>query len=1143
MMPLAHARQRAQARREMIGAEPSGMLDRVTAYLLDTHGIEAHAVNTAFLDGGRAEVSPAEGCLFYDERLDGEPAEKLFILLHELGHLELHHRLQRDCDTPDPVLGSMYLNDGAVALARYNRRSCEEAEANAFATAFLCPSHEVLAQWLRHAKMDSAALAKRLGVTRSVIHAQLAEGLYVMAAEPQTEPSRPRDRSALPDCDASQWQAATHTGRPALVNAGPGTGKTATLVRRIAYVLSECEAEPEQLLVLTFSNDAADELRQRVAAHLGEACAARIEASTFHGFGVKFLHHHGQFLNIGANASVLDETGQEELVTQLLGTVPCANIVALHHPEDTVKQVVRHIGYLKDRLHTPDDFVEALNAWQASGDDLQRSDAALSFLALFRAYEAVKQDQQRVDFADLIALPQRILAASPDLQSAYRAKYKWVMVDEYQDVSRAVAGLLRQLCGPENPPWVVGDTRQAIYRFRGAAPENVALFERDFPDARMFHLDTNYRSSEAILTVANQLATLMTPDAEQAPDWSYGSDMTSPLSPAVAVAQAESDPAQYEGIAEQIDAWLKQGVSQADIAVLARRNLDVRDISLALGRRGIRATTSGALTPEGMAGDLAAIVTLSDYPRASLPRLAYALGRGRFETETLNAVIQRVLDTLDASGAFATDGHGEGDTLAADMSAVCAGLRAERFGGDAFAMMCAFLFDHSDVLRRIFAEPPGAERALALSEMITCLSRAAAYRFLHPDTEPEASRLGFAQYFRAALAASPASVTSPKPGSDVVRVMTCHAAKGLEFPYVIVAGQTLPPLMRSPSYVWLPPDLHPSQEETHEQANALFFVGVTRAQRAVVVTYASSASGRARAVQRTLTPLLSQWLEVHDVPALTWASPAAARQPMTINAIWGGAPRGRLSVRALDTGACAIRTYLEHYANIRFPVPVRPLYPVFVATVRRAMGRIVQRAHELGDTVSLDEAEALFLDSWPSTEDVANHPHHDLYIEIGLDYAKRFAGAYAPQPRAQLHLELAQQPPGSALSLQHDLLARYQAVDGTQVAIALRLESLQAHTRAHGVLWSGLSTAQRVSFVMLKQEAEDLQPWVFSAKDGALSPYQWPKNPERVAVEAGRAEQRLSLLEQHQFETTVQAWACDRCPVRVSCPLWMQAAG
>lgn len=1145
MTALTHARQRAQACREIIGAGTAGMLERVMAYLLNVHGIEAHAVNLAFLDGGRAEVSPAEGCLFYDARLDGDAAQKLLVVLHELGHLELHHRLQGDCATPDPVLGSMYLNDGAAALARYHPRSCEEAEANAFATAFLCPSHEVLAQWLAQPQMDSVALAHYWGVPKSVVHAQLAEGLYqmVVAPAPQASPVTPAEKD-VPACDASQLAAATCTGRPVLVNAGPGTGKTATLVRRVTYLINECGAEPEQILVLTFSNDAADELRQRLSAYLGEACAARLDVSTFHGFGVRFLHHHGQFLDLDANASVLDEVGQEELVTPLLGTVAVGRMVALAHPEETVKQIVRHIGYLKDRLYTPDAFMDALAAWRDSGEDFQRYNAAVSFAAVYRAYEAAKQTRQRVDFADLIAMPQRLLASNLSLRAAYRAKYPWVLVDEYQDVSRSVAGLLGQLCGPENPPWVVGDTHQAIYRFRGAAPENMDLFACDFPGAQRFHLDTNYRSSEAILTVANQLATLMRPgrdDDSPAATWRYGSATLSPLQPAVAVAHAESDAAQYEGIAAQIAAWLEQGVPASDMAVLARRNIDVRDIALALGRRGIRATTSGTATPEGIAGDLAAIVTLPDQPRASLPRLALALGRGRFEANTVNAVIRRSLEVLDATGTFDTDCPRDGQTLAMEMAAVSAGLRAERFSGDAFTMMCAFLFDHSGVLRRTLAEPPCAERTLALHDMVTCLSRAAAYRFLHADAEPRRSRIGFAQHFRAALCASTASATPPKTAPDAVRVMTCHAAKGLEFPYVMVAGQTLPPASGAPPYAWLPPDLAPSREETLRQADALFFVGVTRARQAVVATYASSASGRARAGKRDLTPLLGRWLEAYGAPISTWPSHAATRQTLTIDAIWGGAPSGLLGVRALDSQTCAVRTYLEHYLNIRFPVLARPLYPIFFEAVRRTMGRIVQRAHELGYAVSGEEAEAMFHAAWP-TDEVAEHPHHDLYWTIGLDYIGHFARAYQPHPKAQQHLDLVRQPPDSDLSLRYDLLAHYEAVDGSQVAIALRPESLQAHARPDGVLWSGLSAAQRVSFVMLKQRVEDVQPWVFSATDGALYPYQWPRNPERVEMEAERVDRRFHLLDQRQFDATAQAWTCDRCPVRLSCPLWMGVA-
>ncbi|MEE8305347.1 MAG: ATP-dependent helicase, partial [Candidatus Tectomicrobia bacterium] len=563
MRSLDDARQQARTCRAALGASTDGLFERIVQYLLERHAIEPHPANARFLDGGRAEVSPAEGCLFYDVRLDDDPAEKLVTLLHELGHLELHTRLQRGCAPPDPVYGSMYLTDGASALARYNRRAREEAEANAFAAEFLCPSREVLQQWRQHPADDSMTIAQRLGVPLAIVQAQLAEALYWLTMG---------DGSAIQKSaqwrpftyDASQHEAATFTGRPALVNAGPGTGKTATLVRRIEYLLEARGATPESFLVLTFSNDAAEELRDRIAERFGVELASRIAISTFHGFGVTFLHHHGQFLNIDAEATILDEVGQEDLVTRLLGAVRCDKMVTLHNPEQTVKDIVRHISYLKDRLYDPERFAAELTAWQPSPEEPEAYAAARQFLDVYRAYEMAKADHQHIDFADCIACPIRIFDQNALLIERYREKYAWVLVDEYQDVSRAVAILLQKLCGPNNPPWVVGDAQQAIYRFRGAAPENVTQFDHDFPSARVFNLHTNYRSCTDIVQTANQLAAMMDTsadgDADVAERWRPGTDLTALGEVAVTIARAASDRAEQEGIAAQVAAWRAMGI-------------------------------------------------------------------------------------------------------------------------------------------------------------------------------------------------------------------------------------------------------------------------------------------------------------------------------------------------------------------------------------------------------------------------------------------------------------------------------------------------------------------------------------------------------------------------------------------------------
>jgi hypothetical protein len=190
MRTLKRARSRARTCYARLGASRENLLQRVEQYLYAEHKIELIPVSTDFLRGGRAEVVPGEGCLYYDERFDSNPAEKLLLVLHELGHLELHPRLKRLCTAGDPLAGSMYLNDGGPAMARYNKRSREEAEANAFATEFMCPADEVLSLWLGDAGQNSQTLAESLGSPVEVVQAQLAEALYRMTLGGDTTKKR-----------------------------------------------------------------------------------------------------------------------------------------------------------------------------------------------------------------------------------------------------------------------------------------------------------------------------------------------------------------------------------------------------------------------------------------------------------------------------------------------------------------------------------------------------------------------------------------------------------------------------------------------------------------------------------------------------------------------------------------------------------------------------------------------------------------------------------------------------------------------------------------------------------------------------------------------------------------------------------------
>src|SRR5262245_4495767 len=174
MRSLKRARDRARGCRSKIGCKKDGLLARVIGYLEDEHEIELIPVNSDFLQNGHALLKPAEGCLYYDRKYDNDPVAKLKVILHELGHLELHGRLKQHCAEPDPVYGSMYAASGAGGLTRYNPRAREESEANAFATEFLCPQDEAFRLWQSAPDLDSERIAAHFSVSVHTAQVQLA---------------------------------------------------------------------------------------------------------------------------------------------------------------------------------------------------------------------------------------------------------------------------------------------------------------------------------------------------------------------------------------------------------------------------------------------------------------------------------------------------------------------------------------------------------------------------------------------------------------------------------------------------------------------------------------------------------------------------------------------------------------------------------------------------------------------------------------------------------------------------------------------------------------------------------------------------------------------------------------------------------
>lgn len=1148
MKSLKNVKNKARELRSLILKDDADLFEGIKKFVLNSeHQIRVQAVPAYRIDYNQGELSIDDQKISYDEALDENPFERLLVIAHELGHLVLHKRLTDKVPRVDPL--SPYFNTGAPALARYNCLSREEIEADTFANEFVCPSSEILSEWEDDDSATSKSLAEKYGFTESFVKARLSEGLYEKLLVDVIEEKKNEDRKKD---DPKQIEAATHIGTPALVNAGPGTGKTATLIMRMKYLLREpINAKPYEMLILTFSNEAADELRGRIEEEFGLDVAEEMEITTFHGFG------HSQLLSwesaLSEDFQILDESRQEELILELLGKVECDSIFDLKKPEETARDAVRQICRLKERRISPEMLETEIEEWEKSDSTKTTEQTkARDFLTLFRAYEKAKKklEPEAVDFADLINMPLDLLEENPELIKALRTKYKWVMVDEYQDVSRAVATLLGNICGDENPPWVVGDMRQAIYLFCGAARENVSSFPDDFEKAKIFELETNYRSCDEVITVANQLAAMMecpeldNATAEFSERWKRGTDTVSISgdNPVIKVAEADSDSAEYEGIAKQVNEWLKlKEINPQDIAVLARRNKDVRNISLELGKRGIKATTTGLITPEGAAGDLAALTTFLDGREASLPRIVYALGRDKFEISVLNAVIEFLSDKEKDDGA--ANVSSEIQELVDKVAALDNTLNDLRYSGDAFAIICGFLFEGSDYLRLILKEKDEANRSLILSEILTTISWAVGYRYSHTGIPPKESRIGFGQYFRSNLSTAKPNLIAPRPVTDAVQVMTCHASKGLEFPCVALAGQTLS-LARETN--WLPPDFAPNKVEDTAQANALFFVGVTRAQRALFVSYAKTP-------KRTVTPLLEKWQQIHGIEVNILTPTNTDKEKVVLDQIWGKKQsRKKLAASSLSKSDCAILIYLEEFYGARFPMLLKPLYPRFFGDVRKSLKKIIQHAQESNRKLTKLEAEEIFKTAF-SGEDILAHPHYTAYKRRGIDYAARFAKDYDPQPGTVEIVEIEninENGNQELLPLRLDLIAHYRDKNGQTHSVIFRPESLEKPKNGKlpdEIAWSKVKennnhTRKKMPFVLLRKVDTKIQPWVFSGEDGKIYKLKWNKNTETMDEDVVWATARLQAFSAGKFESVIEEFFCDtKCKCRISCPHWIKA--
>lgn len=635
----------------------------------------------------------------------------------------------------------------------------------------------------------------------------------------------------LDGLNPQQRQAVVHEGSPLLIVAGAGSGKTAVLTRRIAYLMAARGVGVGQILAITFTNKAAAEMRERVVGLVGEK-ARYMWVSTFHSTCVRILRNQAALIEgLNSNFSIYDADDSRRLL-QMVG-----RDLGLDIKRYSPRLLANAISNLKNELIDPH---QALAGLTEDSDDLARAVASV-----YDEYQRRLRAANALDFDDLIGETVAVLQAFPQIAQYYRRRFWHVLVDEYQDTNHAQYVLVRELVGRDSndgiPPGelcVVGDADQSIYAFRGATIRNIEDFERDYPDTRTILLEQNYRSTQNILSAANSVIARNAGRREKRlwTDAGAGELIVG------YVADNEHDEARF--VAEEIDA-LAEGseITYNDVAVFYRTNNSSRSLEEVLIRAGIPYKVVGGVRfyERKEIRDIVAYLRVLDNPgdAVSLRRI-------------LNTPRRGIGDRAEACVAVYAEntGVGFGDALvaAAQGKVPMLNTRAEKaIAGfvEMFDELRGRLDDDLGELVEAVLERTGYRRELEASTDPQELARldnlnelvSVAHEFstdrenaaaLGPDDEDVPDTGVLADFLeRVSLVADADEI--PEHGAGVVTLMTLHTAKGLEFPVVFVTGweDGMFPHMRA---------LDNPTELSEERR--LAYVGITRARQRLYVSRA-----------------------------------------------------------------------------------------------------------------------------------------------------------------------------------------------------------------------------------------------------------------------------------------------------------------
>lgn len=848
------------------------------------------------------------------------------------------------------------------------------------------------------------------------------------------------DISTLND---AQREAVLHENGPLLIVAGAGTGKTTVLTKRYAHLLSRGYT-PEHILALTFTEKASGETEDRILSLLPVG-TYDFWISTFHGFCERVLEAHGLEIGLPNTPRLLTDVDAWLLLRRRLSELPLAHYKPLGNPTKFLRAIIQHISRAKDEGITPE-------IYRAYADRLAEQPeeaggiievARLRELAnVYEAYQRLLRDEGAIDFGDLILETGRLFRERPAILKAYQAQFREVMVDEFQDTNSAQYDLVKQLVGVSKCLTVVGDDDQAIYKFRGASLANILQFRDDFPDAKTVALTKNYRSKKEILDLAYTSIEFNNPHRLecQLTDMGLSKKLLAERGEGghVQVVWARSVEDEAEEVVERIRLLKAEHPDTlwSDIAILTRSNAGADPFVNACANAGIpfQFFALQGLYAKGPVVDVFAYLSLLDGVHEStavwraLTTEPYHLSAEDLLSLTHEAQNQRGISLWEAC------------VLACDR-----GLR-KPISDHGRQTLRRFIEDMRGLAELTHRHPPLRvfQKTLEVTNYLSFVmklherEKRDALQWLnavgdrikrYEQTTHAPTVKGFMEEWKQEIESGEEGALShdPDAGPDMVKIMTVHGAKGLEFKHVFVVSlvdQRFPSRPRSEA-IPLPEGLLPAHEqgsEHHlEEERRLFYVALTRAKDTLTLTGASEYGGtRKKKPSSFLRELGREPKEVSDAQGVETRFLHAPEYIVPPDEHATYALKRRFSFTQLAAfRKCPLQYKFEHVYRI-------PKFGTYQKSFGQSIHLVFQRILELqrlrkseqtqptlfqatttlasGLLVTRDEAFQLFEDAWID-EWYQDRAQHDTYKQEGRRAVERFYEEIAREQPAIYELE------------------------------------------------------------------------------------------------------------------------------------------